>query len=165
VGDGQGARHRYERSLALYRDLNDRGGLATTLKGLGDVARIEGRYPRAAAHYLESLRIARDMRYVSLTFALLVAVADLCFGTGYHDTAAELAALARHHPSSDHISAQRALALLAQRGLDAPPSTAGIDWDAAFEAACDSAARALGAGVSDLASATEWVSVDAYLSD
>lgn len=156
---------RFADSLALYRDLNDRGGLATTLKGLGDVARVEGQYQRAAGHYLEALSIARDVRYVSLTFAILVAVADLCFRTGHHDTAAELAALAGHHPSSDHASSQRAQALLVQHGLNVPQPEIGVNWDAAFEAACDTAARALDAGAESAAESAMWAPVGGYLSD
>ena len=164
-GDVETARHRYVRSLALYRDLNDRGGLATTLKGLGDASRIEGQYQRAAEHYRASLSIARDMGYISLIFALHVAAADLLFSTGHDDVAAQLAAVARDHPSSDHVSAKRAQALLEKLAPAASQLEADVDWVTAFEAACDAAARALAAGDSDLASETEWVSADAYLSD
>ncbi|HRA53805.1 MAG TPA: tetratricopeptide repeat protein [Thermoflexales bacterium] len=165
AGDAEGARLSLERSLALYRDLNDRGGLATTLRGLGDAARIAGEYRIAATHYRESLIIARDMRYVSLIFALLVAVADLFFRTGHHDTATKLAALARHHPSSDHVSSQRARDLLVQRGHEAAQPVTGVDWDAAFDAACDTAARALDVGAPAHDQAAEWQPTDGYLSD
>ncbi len=149
-GEVKLAGRRFADSLALYRDLNDRGGLATTLKGLGDVARIDGHFRRAAAHYRESLGIARDMGHNSLIFTLLVAVADLLFRMGDDEVAAHSAALASDHPSSAHDTALRARALLAEHGLNAPQLETGVDWSAAFEAACDAAARALKGGATDV---------------
>ena len=47
-----------DRARALYDNLGDRGGLATTLHSLGDVAALEGDLPTA-------LQSALDARYHS----------------------------------------------------------------------------------------------------
>jgi predicted ATPase/DNA-binding SARP family transcriptional activator len=49
---------RLEAALRLYRELDDERGIAGTLRVLGNVAREQGRYARAAELYAESLALA-----------------------------------------------------------------------------------------------------------
>jgi predicted ATPase/DNA-binding SARP family transcriptional activator/DNA-binding CsgD family transcriptional regulator len=49
-----------EESLTLYRDLEDRPGVASALQTLGSIARERGHYARAVAFHEESLALQRD---------------------------------------------------------------------------------------------------------
>jgi predicted ATPase/class 3 adenylate cyclase len=51
----------HEESLALYRDLGDRSGIATALNNLGNVAWAHGDYAGATVLYEESLTLRRDL--------------------------------------------------------------------------------------------------------
>jgi predicted ATPase/DNA-binding CsgD family transcriptional regulator len=50
-----------EESLALYRDQEDKQGVASALQTLGSVARERGRYDRAVAFHEESLALQREL--------------------------------------------------------------------------------------------------------
>ena len=50
-----------EESLALYRSLDDRRGVASALQTLGSIARERGRYARAVALHEESLALQREL--------------------------------------------------------------------------------------------------------
>jgi tetratricopeptide (TPR) repeat protein len=50
-----------EESLALFRDLGDKGGSAMSLRSLGRAATDQGDYRRAAALFDESLALSRDL--------------------------------------------------------------------------------------------------------
>ena len=56
----------YRRSLALYRDLGDRGGRATALCGLGRVACARGDCDSAHEFLSSALDIATEMQFVPL---------------------------------------------------------------------------------------------------
>ncbi|MDQ2783406.1 MAG: tetratricopeptide repeat protein [Chloroflexota bacterium] len=60
-GDFAAARSLHEESLALYRALDDRLGIANALENLGLVAREQGDYAAAAALHAESLTIRRAL--------------------------------------------------------------------------------------------------------
>jgi non-specific serine/threonine protein kinase len=54
-GDYAAAIPLYKQSLAVFRELNDSRGIASTLGELGNVARLQGDYDHASDLYLESL--------------------------------------------------------------------------------------------------------------
>ncbi len=60
-GDYPSARALYEESLAIYRELGDRRGIAHSLNNLGNVACEQGDYPSARALFEESLAIYREL--------------------------------------------------------------------------------------------------------
>jgi predicted ATPase/DNA-binding SARP family transcriptional activator len=60
-GDFASARALNEQSLAIYRDLRDRRGIAHSLTGLGLVAGMQGDYAGAWAYHEESLSIRREI--------------------------------------------------------------------------------------------------------
>jgi predicted ATPase/class 3 adenylate cyclase len=60
-GDHAPAAALHEQSLALYRELGDRAGIATSLNNLGTVANDQGDYGRAAALHEESLALRRKL--------------------------------------------------------------------------------------------------------
>ena len=55
------AEARLEESLALYRRMGDRRGVASALQFLGSVARERGLYTRAEAYHVESLALWREL--------------------------------------------------------------------------------------------------------
>ncbi|HLK56535.1 MAG TPA: tetratricopeptide repeat protein, partial [Chthonomonadaceae bacterium] len=60
-GDFASARALNEQSLAIYRELRDRRGIAHSLNGLGLVAGMQGDYRRAQAYHEESLSLRREI--------------------------------------------------------------------------------------------------------
>jgi tetratricopeptide (TPR) repeat protein len=58
----QDARERYQQALPKYRDIQDSLGLANTLKALGDLERLEGRFQEARELYDQALPIYRDIQ-------------------------------------------------------------------------------------------------------
>ena len=53
----------YEQALAVFRELDDRWGVAGTLADLGSLAREQRSYPTAHSLYGESIRIFRDLEH------------------------------------------------------------------------------------------------------
>jgi|SRR5579871_57973 len=60
-GDFAAARALYEESLAIYRELGNKSGIAASLGNLGNVAKEQGDYAAARALYEESLAIRREL--------------------------------------------------------------------------------------------------------
>lgn len=60
-GDYQQATVFFEEALQLYRELNDKWGIAATLNGIGYVLHEQGDFDRATALYEESLSLFREL--------------------------------------------------------------------------------------------------------
>jgi tetratricopeptide (TPR) repeat protein len=60
-GDSAAARTIYEESLATFRELDDRWGIAGTLADLGSLAREQGNYPTANSMYRESIKLFQEL--------------------------------------------------------------------------------------------------------
>lgn len=60
-GDYEAAKALYEQSLVLYRDLDDKEGIAGSLMGMGNVALDQSEYTPAAKLYHESLTLYRSL--------------------------------------------------------------------------------------------------------
>lgn len=106
------AREIFSRSLALYREINDRGGLATALVGLGQTAVLQAQLDTARRHFVAALKIGVEIEYISLLQTVLQRVADLFAQAGV-----------RPSVSLDELSVgqvvQRATAVLPQlQGMD-----------------------------------------------
>ncbi len=61
LGDYAAAHSLLEESLAMYRELGDKRGMALSLNNLGVVAGDQGDYERAVAFYEESLALSREL--------------------------------------------------------------------------------------------------------
>ena len=70
-GDSAAASTHYEESLAIFRKLADKPGIAACLNNLGLIANDQGDYARAKALYEESLAISRELGNKSATAHLL----------------------------------------------------------------------------------------------
>lgn len=95
------ARERIEEGLALYRTLDDGGGVARAVQLLGSIAREQGRYAQAEAFHAESLALCREqdddwgvaqsldyLGFVAWLRGDLVRASDLCARA--HDAFREL---------------------------------------------------------------------------
>lgn len=102
------AQHMYERSRELYREINDRGGLATALHGLGKTAAAQERFQTAQQQFHEALKLAVEIRYISLIHGLLVSVGDWLAQIGQTRRGLALFALVMNDPSSPHEAKTRA---------------------------------------------------------
>jgi tetratricopeptide (TPR) repeat protein len=60
-GDSSAARSLYEQGLAIFRELDDRWGIAGTLADLGGLAREQGDYPTAHSMYRESIKLFQEL--------------------------------------------------------------------------------------------------------
>jgi tetratricopeptide (TPR) repeat protein len=61
LGDIPAARRVYEQGLAIFRELNDGQGVASSLLDLGRLASEEGDHIRAQTLFAESLRLSRQL--------------------------------------------------------------------------------------------------------
>lgn len=115
----------FERSRTIYEPINDAGGLATSLHGLGDAAAALGRPEDALAQYLRALTIAQRMQWQPLMLSILVSVGELLAALSNVSLAGQLLTLVRRHPASSHLireQAAQALAQLPGLHVDALPS-------------------------------------------
>jgi ATP/maltotriose-dependent transcriptional regulator MalT len=119
-GEHEEARSLYGESLSIYEGIGDRGGKATSLGGLARSASAQGDHAQAAQYFLRALRIAVDVRFVSLTLSLLVGTGRLMSQMGRAERGVELLALVLHHPGSEEETRERAERLLDQQrvGMD-----------------------------------------------
>ena len=60
-GESSAAQTLYEQSLAIFREIADRWGIAGTLADLGSLAREQRNYHRALSLYQESIKIFREL--------------------------------------------------------------------------------------------------------
>lgn len=120
LGNAYQAQHRlaeanelYEAALALGREISYEWGVASSLNYLGEVASENGLYRQAAVHFLDSLRVAMEIRAQPIALAVLTGLAELlASGGGDQNMAAEFASLVLHHPATDgstHYNAQKVI--------------------------------------------------------
>ncbi len=62
-GDYAQAQKLLEEVVALFREVGDQSGAASSLGNLGEVARLQGEYERAVELYGESLALFRELRH------------------------------------------------------------------------------------------------------
>jgi tetratricopeptide (TPR) repeat protein len=60
-GDSKAAQELYEQALAIFRELDDRWGIAGTLADLGSLAREQGECPTAHSMYRESIKTFQEL--------------------------------------------------------------------------------------------------------
>jgi hypothetical protein len=60
-GEDAVASARYEQSLAIFRELGDKWGIAGCLVDLGNLARDHGDYQTSRSHYAESLKLFQEL--------------------------------------------------------------------------------------------------------
>jgi LuxR family maltose regulon positive regulatory protein len=106
------ARRLYRKSRALYREINDKGGLATALAGLARSDCALGDYRAAQRHLHQALQLAAAIRFTPLIFSLLLIAAAVMRRTGRAERGLFLLAFIRAHPGADQKSRDEAARLL-----------------------------------------------------
>jgi predicted ATPase/DNA-binding SARP family transcriptional activator len=130
----------YQEALDYYRDWGDYDGIALSSCGLGDVALALGDDAAAMEHYRQALRSAVGILAARCRLSIVVGLAALLARTGFivgprpdergtragdvllhKERAAELAAMALHHPSSIGTTRDRARRLLDELQAELQP--------------------------------------------
>ncbi|MCI0395510.1 MAG: tetratricopeptide repeat protein [Chloroflexi bacterium] len=124
LGDYPAARQHYQQSLQIFRDTGDRKGVATALHGLGSVAALDDA-GEAQAHYLEALHITAGRHLLPLMLDIVVSLADLLVREEETEQAAQLLALAHHHPAAEQFTRDRAGQALAVVAAERPETQDG----------------------------------------
>ncbi|HMN26960.1 MAG TPA: tetratricopeptide repeat protein, partial [Caldilineaceae bacterium] len=107
-GDYVEAERLYQRSLAIYQRINDRGGLASTILGLGETALMQQNFASAHFYLHDALQKAAEMAWRPLSLTILVRVAQLLHHTGRTEQAVALLGLVSRHPGSNRETADAA---------------------------------------------------------
>jgi len=94
----------YQESLAIYEEINDKGGLARTYQGLGEIACAQGEFQAARQYLHQALDLAANMNFVPLLFSTLNAVGRLFMKTEQPVRGMALFSFVSQHPASDHAS-------------------------------------------------------------
>jgi tetratricopeptide (TPR) repeat protein len=126
------ARKHYAEALTSYRDIGviwhvgpagwgGSYGVPVTLQALGDVALVMGDVDLAIQHYRQALESVLDHPSLEPHLHLLLGPARLYAQTGDSERAAELVALARHHPANVEETRSKAGELLGRLRSDLPP--------------------------------------------
>lgn len=110
----------FQQCLAIYRQISDRGGMATSLRGLGNAALSGSDYRTATQHFREALQIAFDLCFRPLALSLLIGVGELLLQTGDRERGLELLALAQTHPASEEEAREQAQRFLEHYRLRRP---------------------------------------------
>jgi len=118
---GQAEAH-FQASLALYAEINDLGGLATSRKGLGQVAFLQQEFEQARQQYRQALSIAVDIAYTPLIISLLICASELLVQTGAREIAWLTLAFVLETAKSDHTAKAEAYHLLDQCAGDFAPT-------------------------------------------
>lgn len=112
----------FARSLHIYEDINDRGGVAKTRALLAVVALSIGDANRVVDYLSSALRIAHEIRFVSLTITILIRTAEFLLRTGRPERAVGLLAVGMHDPGADEQTRAEASRLIDLYSLTLPPS-------------------------------------------
>jgi len=102
------AKELFDQSQAIYQNINDRGGRATSLRGLGQVAFERRAFEEARMHFRKALKMAAEIRFWPLVFALFVDGGKLLLQAGQRASGLMLLAMVQHHRSSDEETKRRA---------------------------------------------------------
>jgi tetratricopeptide (TPR) repeat protein len=130
MGDLEGAQESHQRAREPAKEMavpwmeaaaGEHYGLAYSLDRLGEIALAVGDVRRARETYQQALLIARDYPLVTLHLDVVVSQAALLAHEGREERAAELAALALHHPRSHVEVTKRAQKLLEDLEARLPP--------------------------------------------
>jgi predicted ATPase/class 3 adenylate cyclase len=98
----------FQRSLALYQDLSDQGGLATSLAGLGEAQLGLQNLTDACQSLIRALHIAVEIEFVPLVFATLTGAGHLLVRIDQLEGGLSALKLVISHPASSREVKKRA---------------------------------------------------------
>ena len=99
--DLQEARERFQRSRTIYEDINDWGGLATSLNGLGTIFLMREEFRQARENFLNALRTSIEIHHSSLTANVMMGLAQLLLKVGETRDVPQMLSLIINHPASE----------------------------------------------------------------
>jgi DNA-binding CsgD family transcriptional regulator len=111
-GDFETAENRYRQSLAIYRDIDDQGGLVTALDGLGRALCARRQLQTAAQYLHDALRIATTAQFNALRLSLMTSIGQLLLQTGRQEPGIQALLFVRQHPATIHEARDHAQRLL-----------------------------------------------------
>jgi predicted ATPase/DNA-binding SARP family transcriptional activator len=115
----------FARSLAIYRTRGDVRGLAEAHMGQGMAHVALGQLVAAADHFRSALALAREVKLLPLTLAILVSAGELLITAGRPREARAALMIALRHPAAEReTSDQAAHLLISNEGAFAPDSAA-----------------------------------------
>lgn len=115
-GDAAPAKSQFEESIAIYKDLGDRGGLATALTGLGMTLTALGDYGAAHENLRRALELVVEMQLTPLILSTLVGFGELLLHSNQTERGYELLGLIFYHPLSNQETKDEVEALINQHG-------------------------------------------------
>jgi hypothetical protein len=80
-----------EESVALFRELGDRWGLALSLVQAGEIRMSAGQYPQARQYFLEAIQKSIEARVTSVMLDALLGFASLLAADGSSENAYQVA--------------------------------------------------------------------------
>jgi LuxR family maltose regulon positive regulatory protein len=97
------AQELYARSMTLYQQVHDPGGLAATYLGAAkaEIALHNGR--SACQHLAKALKIAHEMNFVTLILSVLNETGRFFADNGRSESADVIFATVAHHPAAPHV--------------------------------------------------------------
>jgi predicted ATPase/DNA-binding CsgD family transcriptional regulator len=110
-GNNEEATNCYGRALDLYLKIQDKGGLAQALEGSARAAAAQGEPDHAREHVREGIAYAAEISHVPQVIALLGILGAIELAEGDEEQAFPLLCVALYHPSSNHETRERVLAL------------------------------------------------------
>ncbi len=112
LGENEEARNAFERSLELYRTLDDPAGRSKALNGLGVLSHNMSRYERALDYYTQSLDEARRHGFRSREATTLNNIGEVCADLGNYKEALDYFLKAYDIVPEEHSSEMKANILL-----------------------------------------------------
>ena len=87
TGDYEQAMEKFQQSLKLAREINDKSGIATLLNNIGEIYYARGEYDKALRYYEEALAIGRELRDKSGIATRLNNIGGIYYARGEYDKA------------------------------------------------------------------------------
>jgi predicted Ser/Thr protein kinase len=115
------AKRLFQKSLLIFQEVNDKGGLATSLFGLGNTALAQDEYQAAWQNLQQALQLAAEIHYARLIGSILTAVGELWLKAGRRERGAALLAFIQDEPAVVLRLQNQAKQLLAGAGPHPQP--------------------------------------------
>ena len=106
--DLSAAQQLFQHALEIYRDTNDRGGIASSYQGIARVSLATEAHEDARRRLRQALSIAEEIQFWPLVLSILVDVGRLLVESGQSAVGIELLALVRQHAAAKHETRTRA---------------------------------------------------------
>ena len=80
----------YQRAISIYKEIQDKGGLAFALSGMARVAIAQADYEASAKHFRDALSLAAEIEHVPQVLAYIAGTGEMLVAKGHESEGAEL---------------------------------------------------------------------------